>query len=414
MNSKLGILIAIILFASAPSHAAQPATNAKYLVLVDPDNAVSFSVLGGPNGPEQSIAKVGLAGWGPNWAWVGIESKEKPRGAFVVHVPFVVNRAAGQAIGVELGVRQAGRRSVAFTYDLSARKDVPLTLLYATIGIAKSEHGQMIATSRDKDERVTLPLSRGLLADISRLRFKLDNGAAFDAELSPAVSVSIDGDARITLAEQTFAAGKRTVTMTLSFPADVSLVTSPAEVGRYTTSLAGRDWFAFRPGNDLSPGAIGMEGWLEKPAGKHGGVRMVGDHFQLEDGTPIKFWGTNLAYASNCAPEKKVAEFTARRFAKYGINAVRLHKFTYPTNENGIGDRNDSTKFDPKGLDRLDYFASQLKNNGVYFGWSHTYGLHVRPRDRARLLNYDEIAHAFPNGNTYAFINFAPDVQALL
>ena len=182
----------------------------------------------------------------------------------------------------------------------------------------------------------------------------------------------------------------------------------------HTKPLAGSDWFAFTPTSDLGASAIGMENWLEKPAGKRGGVRMVGDHFQLEDGSIVKFWGTNLAYGSNCAPDKKIADFTAARFAKYGINAVRLHKFTYPSNENGIGDRDDSTRFDPAGLDRLDYFSAQLKNHGVYFGWSHTYGLNVRPGDRSHLLAYDEIVKAFKGGNTYAFINFAPDVQDLM
>ena len=65
---------------------------------------------------------------------------------------------------------------------------------------------------------------------------------------------------------------------------------------------------------------------------------------------------------------------------------------------------------DPKGLDRLDYFISKLKEHGVYFGWSHSYGFHVVPGDRKRLLAYDEIAKNL-NGNTYAFIHFAQDVQ---
>ena len=90
-----------------------------------------------------------------------------------------------------------------------------------------------------------------------------------------------------------------------------------------------------------------------------------------------------------------------------------MHKFSYPTGQMGIGDPNDSTRMDPKGLDRLDYFASKLKERGVYFGWSHTYGFHVVPGDRKRLLAYDEIAKNL-NGNTYAFINFAEDVQDLM
>ena len=139
---------------------------------------------------------------------------------------------------------------------------------------------------------------------------------------------------------------------------------------------------------------------------------MVKDGFAFGDGTPAKFWGVNLSYTAS-APDREVADFTAARFAKYGINAVRMHKFSYPTGQMGIGDPNDSTRMDPQGLDRLDYFASKLKEHGVYFGWSHTYGFHVVPGDRKRLVAYDEIAKNL-KGNTYAFINFAEDVQDLM
>jgi hypothetical protein len=178
-------------------------------------------------------------------------------------------------------------------------------------------------------------------------------------------------------------------------------------------TVARADWFPFQPGSALEPGVIGMEDWLEKPAGKHGPVQAEGDRFQFTDGTPIKFWGVNLAYAENCAPSKADADFTAARLAKYGINAVRLHKFTYPADENGIGDENDSTQMTPAGLERLDYFSAQLREHGIYSGWSHTYGFHVTPGERSRLLAYDEIAQKL-HGNTYGFINLAEDVQDLL
>ncbi len=90
-----------------------------------------------------------------------------------------------------------------------------------------------------------------------------------------------------------------------------------------------------------------------------------------------------------------------------------MHKFSYPTGQGGIGDPNDSTAWDPKGLEQFDYFASKLKEHGVYFGWSHTYGFHVTPGDRKRLLAYDEIEKNL-KGNTYAFMNFAEDVQDLM
>ena len=67
----------------------------------------------------------------------------------------------------------------------------------------------------------------------------------------------------------------------------------------------------------------------------------------------------------------------------------------------------------PEGLDRLDYFSAQLKQRGVYFAWSHTFGFQVTPGNRGRLLAYDEIEKNL-KGNTYAFINFAEDVQDLM
>src|SRR6202007_2377241 len=57
--------------------------------------------------------------------------------------------------------------------------------------------------------------------------------------------------------------------------------------------------------------------------------------------------------------------------------------------------------------------SAKLKEHGVYFGWSHSYGFKVVPGDRKRLLAYDEIAKAL-KGNTYAFIHFAEDVQDLM
>ena len=140
----------------------------------------------------------------------------------------------------------------------------------------------------------------------------------------------------------------------------------------------------------------------------------VGDMFQLEDGTPIKFWGTNLAYGGNCAGPKAAADFTAARFARYGVNAVRLHKFTYPGSHNGIGDAKDSTRMDPTGLDRLDYFSARLKAARRLFRLVAHLRLPSpsrRPRP-ARRLRRDR--KAYPDGNTYAFINFAPDVQDLM
>ncbi len=109
----------------------------------------------------------------------------------------------------------------------------------------------------------------------------------------------------------------------------------------------------------------------EKPAGKHGFLTVQGERFVFEDGTPVRFWGTNLNSGA-CFPEKDYAEKLAKRLAAYGCNMVRLHQMDSEWATPSIyqltkGKRlaNTST-YDPESFDRLDYLLSCLKKEGIY------------------------------------------------
>ena len=228
--------------------------------------------------------------------------------------------------------------------------------------------------------------------------------------LDPPLETNGHGDMRIRLAADTIKAGATRARVTWSFPGKVELAVQAEDVAKNAPVLAGADWFTYRPQWDFGPSAIGAEDVLDKPAGKHGGVRIKGDQFVFEDGTPVKFWGTNLSYGAS-APEKGDADFTAARFAKYGVNAVRFHKFTGPGWE-GIGEENTAVMMKPAGMARLDYFASQLAMRGIYYGWSHSFQFKVRPGDKSRLAGFAELMKK--GGNTYGVINWAEDVQDLM
>lgn len=172
------------------------------------------------------------------------------------------------------------------------------------------------------------------------------------------------------------------------------------------------DWFPFLPENSYEPGLIGMQSWLDAPAGNHGFVQMENENLRFEDGTPIKFWGTNIN-GSNVFSEKKKAENFVEFLAKYGINAVRFHKFTW-----GAYDGVHSTRMDEQKFENLDYFQFKLREKGIYYGWSHIYGHRVLPGDSSQLLAYSEIKNleypwAHLNGSTAGLVNFAPDLQDL-
>jgi hypothetical protein len=396
-----------VLFAG-PAMAAE-----QWNAVVSPENSLQFLF----TRDDAPVLHLGLGGWGPKWAWVGIGAKEKAAGErLAVAAPFVVNRASGEVIDVKFQAWKSGPREVSFRYDLSAAKDVPVTMVIASLGVDRSaSKGSVVFTdTAGKMTTRNLPLGIGAVkSPAAKAAIRLESAGEIGVALDPPCPVSFDGDVRIMLAQDVFKQGSRTVTLKYTLPGDVNFVAGQQGLDRLARSLAGPDWFPFQPSANANRSVISMNDWLDGPAGKHGGVRTVGDRFQFADGAPVKFWGVNLSYGGNCAPEKKAGELTAARFAKYGVNGVRLHKFSYPKNQMGIGDPNDATQMDPEGLDRLDSFAAELKKQGVYFGWSHTFGFHVCPGNRGRLAAYDEIQKNL-KGNTYAFINFAEDVQDLM
>jgi hypothetical protein len=399
-------LAALLILASA-APAAEP-----WSALINPDNSLAFNILR----DDKPVFNLSLGGWGPQWAWVGMDAHQKAEdGRVSARVPFVVNKDKGEAIDVHFEAWQPGARQVAFRYDLESAKDVPLTLLIAGVHFeSEGSKGTLTLTHAEgQPTKIALPV-RGIRSApaASKADFAFDKGGTVSMQLDPPCPIAFDNAMRVVLASDLFPKGKRSVTLTLTFPSDVAYYAAQADLDKFSRTLAGADWFAFQPAKEVVPGVIDMDKWLDGPAGKHGGVRMVKDGFAFVDGTPVKFWGVNLSYAAS-APDHETADFTSARFAKYGVNAVRMHKFSYPTDQSGIGDPNDSTAWDAKGLDKLDYFASKLKEHGVYFGWSHTYGFHVTPGDRKRLLAYDEIDKNL-KGNTYAFIHFAEDVQDLM
>ena len=383
-----------------------------WIDIVAPDNSFNFGIYKG----EDQVANIGMTGWGPNWGWRGIGSTQRAVGDELnISTPFESNKDAGEVIGLGLRVWKSGPQAVSYSYTLNAAKDVPLTELVATVSTSQAfQAGQAIITQADGQQQ-TLPLSFGLIRAVpetKKIAFQSKNAGEYDLTIDPPAPLHVDNGLRVVLARDQFPTGTKTFTLTFSFPGKVDFLAKDSDLKRLTKVLPGPDWYPFTPTNDVGPSAIGFEDWLDKPAGKHGGVRMVGDQFKFEDGTPTKFWGTNLAYAGS-APNKPDADFMAARFAKWGVNAVRMHKFTGNKGWEGIGDPNDATKMDPEGLDRLDYFSDQLTKHGIYYGWSHTYGFRPRPGNRARLLAYDEIENKL-QGNTYALINFAEDVQDLM
>lgn len=214
-----------------------------------------------------------------------------------------------------------------------------------------------------------------------------------------------------------FAGGRATVQVKVSFPGELTFVAE-----NYVDTS---DWFPVKvTDNYAQPSVIGMQDWLDKPAGKHGFLQMKGDRFVFEDGTPVKFWGANITTWNllNWGKLRTIeeGELWADRLAKYGLNMVRLNRIMNPINHmSGIADPADSTRFHEPAAQKFDAFCAALAKRGIYYNWCLHWGVYPSPADKGRILAYDEIMNnknlfgAHLQHSTYGLVGFASDLQDL-
>lgn len=159
------------------------------------------------------------------------------------------------------------------------------------------------------------------------------------------------------------------------------LPTPPPEPGwqNFSIPLTG-------PGEGL-PTIQDVTDWQDSPAGKHGFLRVEGDGFAFEDGTPFVVFGTNLVFRANFPPcdtpdgtcdadagdTCSLSAQMAERMARYGINTVRLHHLDRIVAGVGIFDvaglqasPPTSVALDEGQLGRLGCLVHELKQRGIY------------------------------------------------
>ena len=123
--------------------------------------------------------------------------------------------------------------------------------------------------------------------------------------------------------------------------------------------------------HDQMPVDISFVFQKERPAGKHGFLKVDGDNFRFEDGTLGKFWGVMFNGGANF-PTHEYAKQVARRLAMSGCNIVRLHQLDAEWCVPNIyqmyaGPRLETTRvLNEESFERLDYLIHCLKEEGIY------------------------------------------------
>ncbi|MBK7614785.1 MAG: cellulase family glycosylhydrolase [Burkholderiales bacterium] len=174
------------------------------------------------------------------------------------------------------------------------------------------------------------------------------------------------------------------------------------------------------PQDTLNPRSVGVDlSFLnrdDKPAGRRGPVKAQGDSLVFADGTPARFWGTNItAYALFTTPKESVRE-QAKRIAALGYNLVRLHHHDSAwvgTNIFGNYKALSNTQvLDAAALERLDWWVKCLKDEGIYLWLDLHVGRAVKAGDN--ITDFDEMRRSKDTAELKGFNYVNASVQSAM
>jgi hypothetical protein len=137
----------------------------------------------------------------------------------------------------------------------------------------------------------------------------------------------------------------------------------------YHTEDDTTDWRPVAPSTLIAAGsALDFSFLVPKPAGKRGFVTVKEGRLHFEDGTRARFFGAALLPPA-AFQEGERADELADRLVRSGINLVRLGELDTAVGPNrSLFDdtRDDTQRFDPEALARLDHLIAALKSRGIY------------------------------------------------
>jgi Cellulase (glycosyl hydrolase family 5) len=146
----------------------------------------------------------------------------------------------------------------------------------------------------------------------------------------------------------------------------------------------------------------------ERPAGKRGFARVAKDNLIFDDGTPARFWGTNLTAYALFESRPEEVRIQVRRLSELGFNLVRLHHHDSDwVNPNIFGNQRslDTRSLNAAMLEKLDWWISCLKDEGIYIWLDLHDGREFKAGDA--INGFQEISKGKPTADLkgYNYVN---------
>lgn len=320
---------------------------------VDEQNGLPMVTQGG--GP---VMKARFDFWAANWSWTGFDSTVKVNGPY--HYTL---QGKNKALDFDLtaDIRKQQAQTLSWVFDLDAHSRQAGVMGGGLVFQFDPAH-----IAGDMGAPQLLPGNRGWSWG------KPDQGRRIEMRFDPPLAKLYfergnPSEVRAFIYSDPINPGRQQIKAVLNITGDIDLGPTPSErFGLADPASWPDDQLDWR----TSPVDLSFLNATEKPAGKRGFVKAVGEQLMFADNTPARFWGTNLsAYALFKSPDEEI-RVQARRLSALGFNLVRLHHHDSPwVSPNVFGDGTlvrDTRQLDAESLRKLDVWIKALKDEGIY------------------------------------------------
>ena len=293
--------------------------------------------------------------WGKNWEWAGLSTR------FKVIAPFeyaIAGESPALNLNLDGRIGKPASQRLSWSFDLDARSSLP-----HVVGGGFSFRFDLENLGPELGEPELLPDNRGWSwgrAGGTRMELRFD---------PPLSNVLFERGSKSEIRAYFYSGevpqGPRHYNAVLEVSNDVAIVETPAErFGLEDAAKWPREVFDL----NSSPVDLSFLNEPEKPAGKHGFLKAVNDRLEFEDGTAVRFWGTNLTAYSLFATSPNNVKRQARRLSELGFNLVRIHHHNSSwVTPNVFGPNvTDTRTLNAAMLERLDLWIKCLRDEGIY------------------------------------------------
>lgn len=385
MNPAWNCLVLLAVLASSPDVSAASWS----LSVSDQDGLPYIARDGAP------AVKSHYAFWGANWKWADQHTDFRIIGPYEYAVS-----GRNPTLNADLSARisRPAVGQLLWEFDLEARSTVA-----DAIGGGVVFKFDLDAFAREMGEPELLPHGQGWSwgrPGQNRIVMRFD---------PPLASIHFEkgrkSDIRALFHHPGVRAGKRRIKAVVEVSGDIRIDKTagerfgPSELRAWQTDIL--DW-------RNSPVDLSFLNDAEKPAGKRGYIKASGDMLVFEDGTPGRFWGTNLTAAALFGTPKDAVRQQAKRLSRLGFNLVRLHHHdSVWVTPNIFGDDKAPNTLQPSPAmqEKLDWWIKSLKDEGIYVWLDLHVQRHVKAGDN--IDHFQEIAGGKTSADLkgYSYVN---------